>query len=209
MVLGAGSFGREVAWLIQDINQSETVWNFMGFVDSVVKCGNTVEGYPVLGTEEDLISQSERPWFVVAIANSEARKRITEKMVAQGFPQATLIHPGVNRSVYNRIGVGGIICSGAILTTNVDIGENCIINLGCRIGHDTVLGPYCSLMPGTNLAGNVTVGHSCYFGLNACVINGKSIGERTTVGAGATVVNDIPADVVVAGVPAKVIRHKL
>jgi len=44
-------------------------------------------------------------------------------------------------------------------------------------------------------------------GTGASVIPGRSIGARTTVGAGAVVVDDLPADVVAVGVPARVTRH--
>jgi acetyltransferase-like isoleucine patch superfamily enzyme len=62
-------------------------------------------------------------------------------------------------------------------------------------------------MPGTNLAGNVTVGEGCYFGLNSAVINDVSIGEWTVIGAGATAVKDIPERVVAVGLPARAVKE--
>lgn len=32
-IIGAGGFGREVAWLAERINQSDPVWNLKGFID--------------------------------------------------------------------------------------------------------------------------------------------------------------------------------
>jgi len=64
-------------------------------------------------------------------------------------------------------------------------------------------------MPATNLAGNVTVGEGCYFGLNSAVINDLSIGEWSVIGAGAVVVKDIPPRVVAVGVPARPTRDNL
>ena len=32
VIIGAGGFGREVAWLIEDINKIEPQWNILGFV---------------------------------------------------------------------------------------------------------------------------------------------------------------------------------
>lgn len=58
------------------------------------------------------------------------------------------------------------------------------------------------------MAGKVVVEEGCYFGLNACVINGKVVGEWTTVGAGAVVIQDLPSYSVAVGVPARVIKHK-
>lgn len=33
VIIGAGGFGREVAWLIEDINRIKQTWNIIGFVD--------------------------------------------------------------------------------------------------------------------------------------------------------------------------------
>ena len=59
------------------------------------------------------------------------------------------------------------------------------------------------IAPGCHLAGNVVVGAGAFLGVGVSVIPGKSIGRWATVGAGAVVVADIAADVVVKGVPAR------
>ncbi len=44
VIVGAGGLGREVAWLVEDINRRKPEWNFLGFLDDGVQ-GKTVEGY--------------------------------------------------------------------------------------------------------------------------------------------------------------------
>lgn len=44
-------------------------------------------------------------------------------------------------------------------------------------------------------------------GSNATILCGVTIGERAIVGAGSVVTHDVPADVIVAGVPARIVRH--
>ncbi len=206
VIVGAGGLGREVAWLVADINHQKPEWDFIGFVDDGVQ-GNTVEGYPVLGPVEHLFNISADIWTVVAIANSQVRMKFIRQIQGQGRKLATLIHPTVSMSDYVKIGPGSIICSGTVITTNVSMGKAAIINLGCFIGHDTELQDYVSLMPVANLAGEVKVGEGCYFGLNSCVINRTTIGEWSVIGAGATVVDDIPAYSVAVGVPARVVKR--
>lgn len=208
VIVGAGSFAREVAWLVEEINKVEPEWEFLGFVDDSVT-GETIEGYKVLCSVKELGRLSPRPMLVCAIGNPTTRKKIVEPLEEQGYQFATLVHPSVIMSRYVQIGHGSIICAGTILTTNIHIGKHCILNLNCKVGHDTRLGDYASLMPATNLAGNVTVGEGCYFGLNSAAINDLSIGEWSVIGAGAVVVKDIPLRVVAVGVPARPIRDNL
>lgn len=76
------------------------------------------------------------------------------------------------------------------------------------MSHDTKLGDYSTLNPGVNLAGNVSIGEGCYLGIGCSVIQSITIGPWTTVGAGAAVTRDLPANVTAVGVPARVIKTK-
>lgn len=205
IIVGAGGLGREVAWLVEDINKQAQKWDLLGFVDDGVP-GLTVEGYPILGNVESLFNMNPIPWVVVAIANAEIRKKIVSKIQKQDVPLATLIHPSVQLSQFVEIDEGSIVCAGSVLTTNIKLGVASIINPNCFIGHDTALNDFVSLMPGVNVAGEAIVGEGVYMGLNACVINRTSIGEWSVIGAGATVVRDIPAYSLAVGVPAQVVK---
>lgn len=207
VVIGAGGFGREVAWLIRDINQKEPTWDFLGFIDDRLS-GTTVEGYPIIGSFEVLEKMEPLPYVVCAIGDPVARKSVVNRCLEAGLEFATLVHPSVIFSDFVEIGTGSVICAGTILTTNIKVGAYSILNLNCKVGHDSVLGDFSSLMPATNMAGEVTVGEGCYFGINSGVINQVSIGEWTIIGAGAMVVNDIPPRVVAVGVPAKPIKQR-
>ena len=49
-IIGAGGFGREVAWLVEQINEVEPQWKVMGFLDDNQEVhGSTVGGFPVIG----------------------------------------------------------------------------------------------------------------------------------------------------------------
>jgi acetyltransferase-like isoleucine patch superfamily enzyme len=52
----------------------------------------------------------------------------------------------------------------------------------------------------------VSIGDDCFIGARAIVLKGVTIGARSIVGAGAVVVKDVPADVVVAGNPARIVK---
>lgn len=207
IIVGAGDFGREVASLVNNINTVEPVWNILGHVDDHLT-GITSEGLPILGGVSCLNTISEnKPYIIVAIADSQIRKQIAIHLESLGYPFATLVHPSVIVSGSLQVGVGSIICAGTVFAINTQVGRHCIINLQCTLGHDVILEDFVSLMPGTNLAGKVHIKEGCYFGLNSCVINDRVIGEWTIVGAGAAVVRDLPARVVAVGVPARSINN--
>lgn len=206
VIVGAGGFGREVAWLVEQLNEESPEYEFIGFLDDGAT--ETVEGYPVIGTTKAwLENPDQRVHIVCAIGDPFTRLRIVKRFGAVGVPFATLIHPSVRRSRWVEIGPGSIICAGTTLTTNIKVGAHSILNLDCTVGHDTQLGDFTSLMPGVHVSGDVICGAGTYFGTGATVINRVSVGDWTIVGAGAVVASDLPSRVVAVGVPAKPIKE--
>ncbi|HEY7962310.1 MAG TPA: acyltransferase, partial [Solirubrobacteraceae bacterium] len=55
---------------------------------------------------------------------------------------------------------------------------------------------------------DVNVGHNVWMGYGACVLRGVSVGENAIVGTSAVVTRDVPANAVVGGVPARLIRMR-
>lgn len=55
---------------------------------------------------------------------------------------------------------------------------------------------------------DVDVGANCWIGYGACILRGVKVGDNAIVGTSAVVTRDVPANAVVAGIPAKVIRMR-
>jgi acetyltransferase-like isoleucine patch superfamily enzyme len=55
---------------------------------------------------------------------------------------------------------------------------------------------------------DVRVGDNVWIGYAACVLRGVTVGDNAVIGAGAVVTRDVPANAVVAGAPARVIRMR-
>jgi len=204
VVVGASGFGREVACLVEDINKINPQYNLLGLVDDALT-ENTVEGFSILGDINYLYSINPKPFISIAIAHPNTRKKLVERL-KNDFEFVTLVHPTVSMSPYVIIGEGSIICRNTLFTTNISIGNQCIINVNCSVGHDTQIGDFTSIMSHTAIAGDVFIGSGCYFGLHCTVINKISIGASGTYGAGTVIVNDMPENIVAVGVPARVIK---
>jgi len=210
-IFGVGGFGREVLTLIKDINLESPTWNIIGFFDDGYEKGVMINGYPNLGKIEDLNKWETPLSLAVSIGNPIIKKKIIDKINNPLVDYPTLVHPmaWIGDKNFVKIGKGSIICTGNMITTNITIGNFVILNLGCTVGHDTIIRDYAAFMPSVNISGEVVIGEGVYAGTGAKIINQIEIGEYTVVGAGAVVSKTLPARCTAVGVPAKVIkRHR-
>lgn len=207
-IFGVGGFGREVLALIKDINKISPTWNIVGFFDDGYEKGVMVNGFPNLGKTEDLNKWETPISLAVSIGSPIIKKKILDKITNPLVDYPTLIHPSVwiGDKEFVEIGKGCIICAGNLITTNIKIEDFVILNLGCTVGHDTVIKNYAAFMPSVNISGEVTIGEGVYVGTGAKIINQLEIGEYTIVGAGAVVAKNLPAHCTAVGVPAKPIE---
>lgn len=208
-VYGAGGFGLEVAMLIEQINAVKPCWEIIGFFDDGKAKGGRVNDWAVLGGMEDLNTWFSPLAVVFALGMPGVKRKVIGKVNNSRLTYPSLIHPTVicGSSKHVRIGEGAIICAGTIITTNVDIGRHVLLNLACTVGHEAVIGDYCSLMPACNISGGVTVGEASFWDTGAKVINHAQVGADTVIGAGAVVISDIPDHATAVGVPARIMQR--
>lgn len=83
--------------------------------------------------------------------------------------------------------------------------EGTVMGSGCTLRQSTTIGSK-ALADGTQSASPV-IGDGVDIGANAVIIGPVKVGDRAVIGAGSVVVKDVPAGAVVAGNPARVIRH--
>lgn len=205
-IIGAGGFGREVAWLVERINEVNPTWNLKGFIDDNESLWGNVEGdYPVLGGCEYLKSLGD-VYAVCAVGSAKVRKIIIGRIKESNVKFATLIDPSVLVSKRVEIGEGSIICAGTIITVDIKIGNHVIINLDCTIGHDDVIEDFVTIYPSVNVSGNVLIGECSELGTGMQIIQGKKVAPNTIIGAGAVVVKDCVESGTYVGSPAKRIK---
>ena len=110
---------------------------------------------------------------------------------------------------------------------NIEIGENFYANMNCVIldeakvtfGDNVFIAPSCGFYTaghpldveqrnrGLEYARPIRVGNNVWIGAQVCVLPGVTIGDNTVIGAGSVVNRDIPANVIAAGNPCRVIRE--
>jgi len=141
---------------------------------------------------------------IIAIGDNVTREELARRYTV--FDIA--IHPAGHISRDAEIGPGSVVMSGAVINAGARIGSHCIINSGAIIDHDCLISDFAHIAPGATLGGNVRVGVGSMVGLGASVIHGRAIGDHTIVGAGSTVVRDLPSFVVAIGSPARPVHER-
>lgn len=126
------------------------------------------------------------------------------------------IEPGAIIRSPVQIGTGAIIMMGAIINVGAKIGEETMIDMGAVIGGRAIVGKRCHIGAGAVLAGvieppsaeSVIVEDDVMIGANAVVIEGIHIGRGAIIAAGAIVIDDVAPNMLVAGMPAKIVKKK-
>lgn len=109
-----------------------------------------------------------------------------------------------------------VIMMGAILNIGAVVGENTMIDMGAVLGGRAIVGKNCHIGAGAVLAGvvepassqPVVIEDDVLIGANAVVIEGVRVGHGAVVAAGSVVIEDVDPNMVVGGVPAKVLKEK-
>ncbi len=209
VLLGASGHAKVVA----DAVRQEGRWQIAGFLDQSFRAGQRHFGAPVLGSEQDLPRLAEELNLVgvfVAIGDNHTRSQAVRRIhsACPQLPFVSIVHPAATIAEGVLISEGSILLAGVTVNADAHIGAHCILNTCSSLDHDGVLADFASLAPGVTTGGNVHIGECTAISLGASVIHGIKIGEHVVVGAGATVLENLPDHVVAYGTPARAVRTR-
>jgi acetyltransferase-like isoleucine patch superfamily enzyme len=181
-----------------------------GFLDHV-NSGALIEG----GSKEHqfMHGAAQEALRTVAEINSAYRtpdevRALLAKLTGKPIDDSVVVFP----PIYSEFG------------KNLTLGRDVFINVGCRfqdtggitVGDGTLIGhgsTLTTLNHGVDpdrradmVPAPIVIGRKVWLGAAVTVIPGVTIGDGAIVGAGAVVTRDVPANAIVAGVPAKLIR---
>lgn len=139
----------------------------------------------------------------------ELRRQILEELLGK-CGESILIVPGFRCQYGENI----------FLEDHVVINFNCTLmdNVSIHIGHHTLIGPNCSFYTvnhaldseereqGFCVDAPIHIGSRVWLGGNVVVMPGIRVGDDSVIGAGSVVTKDIPAGVIAAGNPCRVLR---
>jgi sugar O-acyltransferase (sialic acid O-acetyltransferase NeuD family) len=204
LIVGAGGFGRELYVWAGQHPACGREWELAGFLDdnadALAAFGSFAPVRPLSGhcPSADMI-------YLCGVGMPSLKEKLVSPLLAAGAEFLTFVHPRALVGARVKMGKGVIICPGSVVTVDIGLGDFVTVNLNCTIGHDASLGPWTTLSAQCDVTGHVRLADRVFMGSRASVIPGKSVGSRSVVGAGSVVVTDVPADVTVVGIPARVL----
>lgn len=206
VIWGAGGHAKVVSDILVKLG-----FRVCGFLDDrdPGRQGETFCGSRILGGADKLNSL----WAdgirhaVVAFGDNRRRAEIAACLQARGFELARIIHPSATLASDVIVDEGSMVAGGAVINSATRVGRSVIVNTGATVDHDCMLEEGAQISPGVNIAGGVTIGAFALIGIGATIIENVKIGANSIVGAGAVVIADVPENVLVVGVPARVTKR--
>ncbi len=171
-----------------DVAEACGAWEIRGILDLPERVGESVLGYPILGTDS-LIPQyaKEGVWFLVAVGQirtAEIRRRAYERIKAEKGRLATIVSPMAYVSSSAILGEGVVVMHRALVNAHAVVGNNVIINTMALVEHDAVVADNCHIATGAVVNGGARLGAGCFVGSNAVLVENAVVPECGFVAAG-------------------------
>jgi UDP-3-O-[3-hydroxymyristoyl] glucosamine N-acyltransferase len=186
------------------IGKNCSIGNFTKIGDKCTIGDNTVVGDRVTIEQNTRIGKNciIQPGTVIG-ADGFAYERLEDTLELQRFPHIGGVVIGNNVEICSNCSIARGSLSDTI------IGEGTKIDALVHVAHNVEIGRNCALTAGTIIGGSTRIGDMCWTGLNSTIKHKVKIGNKVIIGSGASVINDIDDEDIVAGVPAKSIKHKV
>ena len=205
-IYGASTGAKQII----DIIKSSGKYQAIGIIDDNKEfIGKNIWGVDVVGDFGWLKERYEEdPNFGIMIASHSTNREKIYHKVKEGMPSIEL-PPIVDKRVVLLSGVtvgeSSLIEAGVILGHEIEIGKNVIVNIGARMSHNCIVGDHSHVAIGAAISAAVVLEENVFVGAGVAVNPAVTIGKNTIISPNSAVLNDVPADVVINGVPGKVV----
>ncbi|MEQ8190919.1 MAG: acetyltransferase [Candidatus Eremiobacterota bacterium] len=204
LIYCAGGFGKELLQLALEINEKQSRWRRICFVDDYTRnkmvCNTKIYTFDHIIKEMD----NNECEFTIASGEPSLRNELFKKIKRHNYYLTTLIHPNVVVPADLSIGEGAIISLGAVITANVEIGKGACVYYNTLIHHDVRIGDFCFIAGNSIICGNVNIGKQSFIGAMSVIRDEISIGDNCIIGMGSVVLKNIESNSVAFGNPARI-----
>ncbi len=192
VIIGAGDLGKEVVWLIEDINKINTQYVILGFLDDdKAKNGGEFYGYRVLGNTSILETLAkETPLSaVIAIQDGSIRRKIREEH-KEFNDWESIIHPNAVIASSRSVDKGSVVFPHVTVSVDTKLGEFDLLYINSTVCNDCKIGSYVSIMSGASVSERAEIGDECFLAAGSTVYPHKRLGCKVEVGVEATASKD-------------------
>lgn len=192
-IYGAGGFGKEVACILNLINEKNPTWELVGFFDDGKEKGQPISHFgPVLGNLVDLNNWPEPLSIAFAVGSPAILQKLVNGITNSNISYPNIIHPEAffaDKETF-KIGRGNVIVRGCSFSCDVSIGNFNQFNSISALAHDVKVGDFNVFMPLTRISGETTIGNQNFFGIGSVVLQCIKIGNNTRIGAGSYIMRN-------------------
>ena len=171
-----------------DVIELEGKFTIKGIFDKKENIGKEVLGYPVIGSDEDIMKYvASQVYFLITVGqikSPDIRITIFENLKKHKANLATVVSPRSHISRSAQIGEGTIVLHDVLVNAGAIIGLNCILNTKSLIEHDAQIGTHCHVSTAAVVNGNCQVQDGCFIGSNSVLKEGAVVSARSIVPAG-------------------------
>ena len=176
-----------------------------------VKTGQALDTDEIHGFMHEMSEEARRVTFRLNTAyhTADEVRELLSELFGYQVPQSLRVFPPLYADFGKNISVG----EGVFINACCHFQDHGGVTLGdgCQIGHNVVFATLNhELLPerrNVTHPAPIVLGKKVWVGSNATILQGVTIGDNAVVAAGAVVTKDVPANTIVGGVPARVIKR--
>lgn len=207
--IGAGLIAASIIDLYDDME-------LLGFINEFEpldkEFGDFERKFKVIGRDKDIpdFLKREDTYVFSAFLDMKHKEASYSRLKQLGIPEdrfINLIHPtAIAPKGYCKIGHGVMLSPLSQLSPDTTVSDNCLLLPNSFLGHNSFMDEFSSLATNSVVGAHVHIGKGVHVGSNATIRETVKIGDFSFIGMGAVVLDDVPANSVVVGNPAKVLR---
>jgi acetyltransferase EpsM len=202
-IIGCGG-NAKVITDICELNKYE----IMGFFDDKYNNEKKIiyRGHKIIGKISDICNYGGIN-IINSIGDCKIRKKIVTLLENNKLNWINCVHPNSYITSTVDIGIGNVICYGAVINSDTKIGNFNLINTNAIIEHDCYIGDFNHIAPKSTVCGGITIGDTNLLGAGTTIIPGIKIGNNNIIGAMSAIIRNIDNNSVVIGIPGKIIKQ--
>ena len=210
LILGGGGNASVIGYaMIDAFNKGNRELEFCGYINDRDNV-NEIEGYPVLGGLKDIPKLLRRDYYFInaigKIGVQQERITLIESLKIPDNRFVTFIHPSAYVAPNVKLGCGCVIMPNVSISPGTCLGKCCRVMIGAVIGHNNIIGQYCFFAAASCTGAYISMGDGVFINLNATIREFIKIGNYSTVGMGAVLLNSIGENEIWVGNPAKILN---